>query len=184
MKKLFVLTALLLWIPQQAHTAEFCLGKGRIQVNYFGEVVLHPGVLLELEADILSFGKYQLYFGAGAGKYHHKWYHNAYFQNNALGLRYQSNKAFFMDTELNFAFFFTQADGDIYTAEYHDEYPYYPVEPNLRYGLAFFFGWKLPIEKFEFFLGPDIYMESQINYAQVPHFALRLGLSYNIGGKK
>ena len=184
MRKLILILILFLYIPHFLSAAEFRLDKGRIQVDYFGELIMHPGLLVELEADFLYFGKYRLFFGTGAGTYHHKWYHNAYFQNNSLGLRYQSNKAFFMDTEMNFAFFFTQPDGDIYTTEYHDEYPYYPVEPNLRYGVAFLFGWALPIEKMEFFFGPDIYFESQVNYAKIPHLALRVGASYQMGGKK
>lgn len=184
MKKFISILLLLILIPLFTVASDKPFSRGRLNASYFGELLLHPGVMIGADCYLMDLGKSELHFGAEIGGYHHKWYHNAFIGNYYLGIRLQSNKAFYFDPQLNFAFFLTRPDGDIYTTEYWDEYPSYPVEANLKFGTALIFGWDLKDNPWEVFFGPDIYMESKVNYMLIPHLAFKIGIAYELGGEK
>ena len=184
MKKILLILLLLLFVPFCAQAAETNRYHLRMSAAYYGELILHPGMTVGADFSFLQFKRFDVHLNVEVGGYHHKWYQNTYFSNYSLGFRFGSQKSFFIDPQLNFAFFLTEPDGDIYTTVYNDEYPHYPVEPNLKFGLAFLLGWRLNDLPVEIFFGPDIYLESKINYMLVPHFALKLGAAICLGGEK
>lgn len=184
MKKCISVLLLLLLIPWWTNAADKPFSRGRLNASYFGELLLHPGGTLGADCYLADIGKHELHFGAEIGGYHHKWYQNAFMFNYYLGLRLTSKNAFYFDPQLTFAFFFTRPDGDIYTTAYSDEYPLLPVETNLRFGTTLLFGWDLKDNPWELFFGPDIYMESKVNYQTLPHLAFRVGVAYELGGEK
>ena len=183
-KKLIFVLLLLILLPLCMSASDKPFSRMRFSASYFGELILHPGATVGIDFQIIDIGKNELHLGIEHGGYHHKWYHNAIFQNYTLGLRLKSKKQFFFDPQLNFAFFLTQPDGDIYTTQYDDEYPVYPVEPNLKFGTALIFGWDLKDNPWEIFFGPDIYLESKVNYMLIPHLAFKAGVAYELRGEK
>jgi hypothetical protein len=184
MKKVISILLLLILIPLCVNASEKPFSRIRLNASYFGELVLHPGAMVGVDLHLIALGKTELHIGNEIGGYHHKWYHNAIISNYYLGFRMTSRKAFYFDPQINIGFFFTQPDGDIYTTYYSDEYPFDPTEPNTHYGLSLIFGWDLKNNPWDVFFGPDIYMESKVNHMFVPHFALKIGVAYKIGGEK
>lgn len=184
MKKVISILLLLILIPLCVNASEKPFSRIRLNASYFGELILHPGAMIGFDYQLKTFGKNELHLGFDTGGYHHKWYQNAFIFNYYVGFRFRSNKCFYFDPQLNFAFFFTKPDGDIYTTEYWDEYPSYPVEPNLKFGTALIFGWDLKDNPWDVFFGPDIYMESKVNHMLIPHLAFKVGVAYEIGGEK
>ena len=71
--------------------------KVGVLVDYFGELVLHPGMAIGIDYSISKNGWFDLHWTTEVGGYYHKWNHTGLFAKTSIGTRYTTSFSWFMD---------------------------------------------------------------------------------------
>ena len=153
-----------------------------LKLEYFGELVLHPGLSVGLEYTVIRNKWVTVHWDADLGGYWHRWNNKSAFLKTSIGSRFAMGPLF-TDLNIGIGYLHAWADGDIYQ---HTEAG--GVEnvsnwghPHFMPNASILIGWdgsrrnNLP---WTVHLGPEIYLQSSFNHQFLPHVAVKMGITY------
>jgi len=152
------------------------------KVEYFGELVLHPGLSAGVEYTIAESKKISIHWNTDLGGYSHRWNNNAVFLKTSIGSRFMLGSAF-TDLNLGIGYMHSWADGMVYqraeTGKVEEANNW--GHPHFMPNASLLFGWdlgrktNLPVM---IHFGPEVYLQSSFNHIFLPHLAMKFGFTY------
>lgn len=156
-----------------------------IKFDYFGEIVLHPGLVVGAEYAFNEKKHITYHWDNEVGFYWHRWNNKALFLKSSVGARLYAGAAF-LNISSGIGYMQSWPAGDIYVRTNDGDVKRTETfgTPHLISSLVLLLGWdgrkkELP---FSIHLGPDIYMQSGFNRTWLPHLAFRAGVNYKFSG--
>ncbi len=159
-----------------------------IKMDYFGEVVLHPGLTIGIEYSLKENDWVNLHWDTEIGGYYHKWNHTGLLIKSSIGTRVVFPFAFLIDLNLGVGYLHTFPQGNVYIKDEKGG-----VVKDVNWGSPHFMpttslliGWdgaknrELPVL---IHLGIEAYLESSFNQIFLPHAALKVGVVYKLKKK-
>jgi len=158
--------------------------KIALKIEYFGELVLHPGLSVGMVYTIARKNWVTLHWDTDLGGYWHRWNNTSAFLKTSIGSRLAIGSAF-ADINLGSGYMHSWAAGKLYQRSESGG-----VEKAVNKGHSHFmstasllFGWdgsrnlNLP---WSIYFGPEVYLQSSFNHIFLPHVAAKLGLTYKL----
>ena len=158
--------------------------KIALKMEYFGELVLHPGLSVGLDYTVTKNNWVTIHWDFDLGGYWHRWNNTSAFLKSSIGSRFAIGSAF-VDINLGAGYMHSWAAGDLYQRAKDGG-----VEKAANKGHSHFmstasllFGWdrsrrqKLP---WSIYFGPEVYLQSSFNHIFLPHVAAKLGITYKL----
>jgi len=162
-------------------------GKVAFKLDYFGELVLHPGLSMGIDYTLSKKNWVTIHWDSEIGGYWHRWNNTALFFKTSIGTRLPVS-SLFVDLNLGMGYMHAFAAGPVYQKS-----PAGGVEKTTNWGHPHFMpftsllvGWdgtrkmKLP---WTFHVGAEIFLQSSFNHIFLPHAAARVGLTYTFKKK-
>lgn len=156
--------------------------KVAFKLDYFGELVLHPGLSLGIDYSLIRKNWVTVHWDSDLGGYWHKWNNTALFLKSSLGGRFPI-KSFFVDLNLGAGYMHSFAAGTMYqkSPEGGLEKATNQGHPHFMPTSSFLVGWdgtrkmNLP---WTFHIGVEAYLQSSFNHIFLPHAAAKVGFTY------
>lgn len=166
----------------------FHLKNLAVKLDYFGELIMHPGASVGVEYSFYQNKKgwFDLHWDADFGGHYHRWNHGGLFMTTTLGLRFTAGFGGLLDFNLGPGYLHTFPEGDVYQRNSTGELQKVRSAGSQHFmpNVSLLLGWtgtKKNIIPLTFRFGPAIYMESHFNHVFLPHLALKAGFSYQFG---
>lgn len=153
-----------------------------LKLDYFGELVLHPGMSIGIDYTLTKKRWITLHWDTDLGGYWHRWNHTALFLKSGVGARLPIS-SFFVDLNLGVGYMHSFAAGTIYQRVSDGG-----IEKAANWGHAhfmpnssFLIGWdgtrkmNLPLTVH---IGVEAYLQSSFNHLFLPHAAAKVGITY------
>lgn len=158
--------------------------KIAIKFDYFGELVLHPGLSFGIDYTLLKKKWTTLHWDTELGGYWHKWNNTALFAKTSLGSRFPI-WSMFVDLSLGVGYMHSFPGGKIYlrTTEGDIEKTTNWGHPHFMPTFSFLIGWDgtrnndLP---WTIHVGVEAYLQSSFNHIFLPHTAAKVGVTYRL----
>tara|TARA_B100000780_G_C21039063_1_gene416856 strand:+ start:382 stop:963 length:582 start_codon:yes stop_codon:yes gene_type:complete len=157
------------------------------KLEYFGELVLHPGLCIGIDYTISKNNWVTIHWDTDLGGYWHRWNNTSAFLKTSIGSRLAIGSTF-ADINIGAGYMHSWAAGTIYQRAENGG-----VEKATNWGHSHFmpttsllFGWdgtkknKLPCT---IYLGPEVYLQSSFNHTFLPHLAAKIGFTYKLNKK-
>lgn len=173
-----------LFAQEKGRTREKFEERLAVKVEYFGELVLHPGLSLGLDYTISKNNWVTIHWDTDLGGYWHRWNNTSAFLKTSIGSRLAIGSAF-ADINIGAGYMHSWAAGTVYQRAENGG-----VEKATNWGHSHFMptaslllGWdgsrknKLP---WTIYLGPEVYLQSSFNHTFLPHLAAKIGFTYKL----
>lgn len=157
--------------------------KVAVKFDYFGELVLHPGLSLGIDYTLSSKKWVTIHWDTDLGGFWHRWNTTAIFAKTSIGTRFPVS-SFFVDLNAGAGYMHSFPAGKIYQRSADGG-----VEKATNWGHSHFMptfsvllGWagsrkaNLPLK---IHIGPDVYLQSSVNHTLISHVAAKVGITYN-----
>jgi hypothetical protein len=159
-------------------------GKLAIKVEYFGELVLHPGMAAGMEYTLVQNQKVAIHWDASLGGYWHRWNHTAAFLKTSVGSRFAMGPAF-ADVNLGVGYMHSWAAGVLYQRAEDGGVELASNKGNSHFmpGVSILLGWnggRRTNRSWMIYIGPEVYLQSAFNHTFLPHVAARVGFTYKL----
>ena len=156
--------------------------KVALKLDYFGELVLHPGLSIGIDYTLAKKNWVTIHWDSDLGGYWHRWNNTALFLKSSIGARLPI-KSFFVDLNLGAGYMHAFAAGTMYqiSSEGGLEMAANWGHPHFISTSSFLIGWdgtrkmNLP---WTFHAGVEAYLQSSFNHIFLPHAAAKVGLTY------
>lgn len=156
--------------------------KVAFKLDYFGELVLHPGLSMGVDYTLAKKNWVTVHWDSEVGGYWHRWNHTAVFLKTSIGTRFPI-KSLFVDLNLGAGYMHSFAAGTIYQKS-----PDGGLEEATNWGhshfmptSSFLIGWDGTRKKnlpWTFHIGAEVYLQSSFNHIFLPHTAAKVGFTY------
>lgn len=158
--------------------------KVSVKFDYFGELVLHPGLSLGIDYTLTSRKWVIVHWDMDLGGYWHRWNNTALFAKTSIGTRFPVS-FLFVDLNMGVGYMHSFPAGKIYqrSAEGGVERAPNWGHPHFMPASSLLLGWdgnreaNLPIR---IHIGPEVYLQSSVNHTYIPHVAAKVGITYNL----
>ena len=156
--------------------------KVAFKLDYFGELVLHPGLSLGTDYTLAEKRWITLHWDSELGGYWHRSNNTALFLKTSIGTRFPIG-SLFVDLNLGAGYMHSFAAGTIYqkSSEGGLEKATNLGHSHFMPYTSFLIGWdgtrkkKLPLT---FHIGVEAYLQSSFNHIFLPHAAAKVGFTY------
>ncbi len=156
--------------------------KVAFKFNYFGELVLHPGMTVGIDYTLSKYNRLTVHWDVDLGGYWHRWNNTSLFLKSTIGTRFAAGPVF-ADLNAGIGYMHSFAAGTIYERAADGG-----VEKASNWGHAHFmpnasllFGWdgtRNGKQRWTVHLGPEVYLQSSFNHIFLPHLAINAGVTY------
>lgn len=164
-------------IPRIAHNEKIAF-----KLNYFGELILHPGFTTGIEYTLTKNNWLAIHSDFDVGGYWHRWNNTSLFLKTSIGSRFTIGPVF-ADLNVGIGYMHSFAAGPVYQRSSNGD-----VERTTNWGKPYFmpnasllFGWDRTKKNKKIqtvFIGPEIYLQYPHNHIFLPHIALKAGITY------
>ncbi len=156
--------------------------RGAIKVEYFGELVLHPGLSMGIDYTVKEHKWVTVHWNTDLGAYWHKWNNTSVFLKTTMGSRF-SIGSFFTDINLGVGYMHTWAAGEMYEKDGNGGAKKATNRGHAHFitNTSLLMGWdgsrkhNLP---WMIYIGPEVYLQSSFNHIFLPHMAAKVGFTY------
>ena len=161
--------------------------KVAVKIEYFGELVLHPGLSIGIDYTLTKKKWVDIHWDTEIGGYWHRWNNTALFLKSSVGARFPIS-FMFLDFNLGAGYMHSFPAGIIYQRASDGS-----VEKAVNWGHSHFMptfsvlvGYggtrenKLP---YTIHVGVEAYLQSSFNHTFLPHTAAKIGITYNFRNK-
>jgi len=153
-----------------------------VKFDYFGELVLHPGISLGIDYTLSSKNWMTVHWDTDLGGYWHRWNNTALFAKTSIGTRFPIS-SMFVDLNLGAGYMHSFPAGKIYQRSADGGVEKAPNWGHAHFMPAFsvLLGWdrsrkaNLP---FSIHVGAETYLQSAVNHTFIPHAAAKVGFTY------
>jgi hypothetical protein len=155
-----------------------------IKVEYFGELVLHPGMTVGVEYTLSKNKFITVHWNNDLGGYWHRWNNTSIFLKSSIGSRFAMGPVF-ADLNAGIGYMHSFAAGTIYRrasdggVEKAHNWGHAHFIPNA----SFLLGWdgtRKGKHRWTIHLGPEIYLQYPYNHIFLPHVAVKIGFTYKV----
>jgi hypothetical protein len=155
-----------------------------VKFEYFGELVLHPGLAIGMECTVVRKKWVSMHWDIDLGGFWHRWNNTSVFLKTSVGSRFAIG-SLFADINLGVGYAHSWAAGVLYQraedggVERAANWGHHHFMPNA----SFLLGWdgsrrnNLP---WAIYIGPEVYLQSSFNHTFLPHLAAKIGFTYKI----
>lgn len=158
--------------------------RAAIKVDYFGELVMHPGLSVGLDYTLAQSKVVTLHWDTDLGGFWHRWNNSSAFLKTSIGARVAMGSAF-VDANLGAGYMHSWAAGSIYqrAEDGSVEKANNEGHPHFMPTFSFLLGWdgsrkyNLP---WSVHLGVEIYLQYPYNHIFLPHVAAKVGFTYKL----
>lgn len=156
--------------------------KLAVKVEYFGELVLHPGLSLGMDYTILRNKWMTAHWDTDLGGYWHRWNNTSIFLKTTIGSRFALGPMF-TDLNLGIGYMHSWAAGELYQRADDGGVEKAPNRGHSHFmpTASFLFGWdgtRRNNSPWTIYMGPEIYLQSSFNHIFLPHAAFKIGFTY------
>lgn len=153
-----------------------------IKVEYFGELVLHPGLSVGMDFTVIRKKWVTVHWDTDLGGYWHRWNNTSVFLKTSIGSRFAMGPVF-ADINLGVGYMHSWASGVLYQRAEDGgvEKAANWGHPHFMPNASFLLGWdgsrrnNLP---WTVHIGPEVYLQSSFNHIFLPHVAAKIGITY------
>lgn len=155
-----------------------------IKYEYFGELVLHPGVAIGVEYMLSNHKWISVHWNNDLGGFWHRWNNTSFFLKSSIGTRF-SKGPLFADLNVGIGYMHSFAAGPIYQKSSSGK-----IEKARNLGHAhfipnasFLLGWgptHKKMQSWRIHVGPEVYLQSSYNHIYLPHVATKVGFTYKL----
>lgn len=158
--------------------------KVTFKLEYFGELVLHPGLAFGLEYKLISKKFLSLHWNNDVGGYWHRWNTGAIFYKSSIGSRFSMGPVF-ADFNIGIGYMHSFAAGTIYqrASDGGVKKARNFGHPHFMPNASLLLGWDATRngkQNWTIHFGPEVYLQSSFNHIFLPHIAMKLGLTYRL----
>jgi len=141
--RFIVCLSLLLSLTSFGQESEAQLGKLGINVGYFGEFVLHPGMYAGVDYSVWSNKRFDAHWNSEIGFYIHKWNNNSFFAQSSFGIRYTTSFSMLIDLNVGVGYMLSLPNGDVYQVDPTGNLVLKgrPATSHFKPHLSLLFGW-------------------------------------------
>ncbi|VXD14319.1 hypothetical protein [Marinoscillum sp. 108] len=155
-----------------------------LKVEYFGELVLHPGLSLGLDYTMVRNSWVTLHWDTDLGGYWHRWNNTSVFLKTSFGSRFAVGPVF-ADINLGVGYMHSWAAGVMYqrTENGGVEKAANLGHPHFMPNASFLLGWDGSRRKalpWTIHIGPEVYLQYPYNHIFLPHVAAKIGFTYKL----
>lgn len=180
---LCVLSSLIVNAQELEHNNRF-KDKLALKVEYFGELVLHPGIVVGFDYTVVKKKWVTIHWDADLGGYWHRWNNTSAFVRTTIGSRFAMGPVF-ADINIGAGYMHQWAAGDVYVKGENGGvkrttnwgHPHFMPSGSLLLGWD---GGKRNNLPWTVYLGPEVYLQSNFNHIFLPHAAAKVGFTYKI----
>ncbi len=156
--------------------------KVALKLDYFGELVLHPGMTVGVEYSLSKNKLLTVHWDNDLGGYYHRWNNVAVFVKSSIGTRFNVG-AVFADINAGIGYMHSFAAGTIYQRAFDGvvEKARNWGHPHFMPNASFLLGWDASRngnQQWTVHVGPEVYLQSSFNHIFLPHVAAKLGMTY------
>lgn len=156
--------------------------KLAVKVEYFGELVLHPGLSIGIENTLAKNNWIMVHWDIDLGGYWHRWNNTTVFLKTSIGSRLAMGKIF-ADMNLGVGYMHSWAAGTMYQRTEDGGlkkaanwgHPY--LMPTASFLLGYD-GSKRNNLPWTVHIGPEVYLQYPYNHLFIPHVAAKIGFTY------
>jgi hypothetical protein len=156
--------------------------KVALKLDYFGELVLHPGLSIGVDYTLAKMNWVTLHWDSELGGYWHRWNNTAMFLKTSIGTRFPV-RSLFIDLNVGAGYMHSFAAGAMYQISPEDgiEIASNWGSPHFMPTSSFLIGWdgtrkmNLP---WTIHAGVEAYLQSSFNHIFLPHAAAKVGFTY------
>ena len=161
--------------------------KVAVKLDYFGELVLHPGLTFGVEYSLLKKEWVNVHWDTELGGFWHRWNNTSFIFKSSIGTRLPV-WSMFVDFNLGAGYMHSFPAGKIYRRAADGS-----VEKASNWGSSHFMptssvlvGWdgsrnkELPLT---IHIGVEAYLQSAFNHIFLPHAAAKVGITYKFRKK-
>ena len=153
-----------------------------VKFDYFGELVLHPGLSLGIDYTLKSEKWVTVHWDTELGGYWHRWNNKALFAKTSIGTRFPVS-SLFVDLNMGAGYMHSFPAGKIYRRSEDGGVEKAPNLGHAHFMPAFsvLLGWdgsrkaNLPLS---IHIGAEAYLQSAVNHTFIPHTAAKVGITY------
>ncbi len=153
-----------------------------VKFDYFGELVLHPGLSLGIDYTLSSKKWVTVHWDTDLGGYWHRWNNTAIFAKTSIGTRFPFS-SMFVDLNMGAGYMHSFPAGKIYQRSADGGVEKAPNwgHPHFMPTFSVLLGWdgsrkaNLPLS---FHIGAEAYLQSAVNHTFIPHVAAKVGITY------
>lgn len=154
-----------------------------VKVEYFGELVLHPGVSVGVDYTLATYQRVTVHWNTDLGGYWHRWNNTSAFLKTSIGSRVAMG-SLFADLNLGVGYMHSWAAGVLYEKAEGDSVTKAANRghAHLMTTACFLIGWDGSSSNLPWMLhiGPEIYLQSSFNHIFLPHIAAKIGFTYKL----
>ena len=161
--------------------------KVAFKIDYFGELVLHPGLSLGIDYTLSTKKWVTVHWDTEIGGYWHRWNNTALFVKSSVGTRLPI-WSMFVDFNLGAGYMHSFPAGKIYrraadgSVERASNWGSPHFMPTISVLLGYDGGRKNDLP-FTIHAGVETYLQSSFNHIFLPHVAAKIGLTYKFRKK-
>lgn len=153
-----------------------------LKVEYFGELVLHPGLAVGLDYTITRKKWVTVHWDTDLGGYWHRWNNTSVFLKTSIGSRFAMGPVF-ADINLGVGYMHSWPAGTLYqrAEDGSVEKARNWGHPHFMPNASLLLGWdgssrnNLP---WSVYIGPEVYLQYPYNHIFLPHVAAKIGFTY------
>ncbi|WP_339792018.1 hypothetical protein [uncultured Imperialibacter sp.] len=158
-----------------------------LKADYFGELVLHPGLTVGMDYTVAENKWATLHWDTDLGGFWHRWNNSSVFLKTAFGFRLTIGSVF-ADINLGVGYLHSWAAGSVYQraeeggVEKAANWGHSHLMPNT----SFLMGWdgsRRNNRRWAVHAGPEVYLQSSFNHIFLPHVAAKIGFTYKLNQK-
>ena len=162
--------------------------KVAVKIDYFGELVLHPGLSLGVDYALTSKKWVTVHWDTELGGYWHRWNNTALFFKSSIGTRFPI-KSLFIDLNIGAGYMHSFPAGNIYRRTTDGGVEKGPNRGYSHFMPAFsvlfgFDGTRNHDLPFTIHVGAEAYLQSSFNHIFLPHAAAKIGVTHKFRRKQ
>jgi|GEM_PF-1793620 len=155
-----------------------------LKLNYFGELVLHPGLTVGIDYTVKKKNWVTIHWDTDLGGFHHHWNNTSLFLKSSIGSRFPI-RSIFIDLNLGIGYMHSFVAVDVYQKSENGG-----IERIRNWGhghfmpnSSFLIGWdgtRNLNRPWTFHIGAEAYLQSAFNHIFLPHVAAKIGFTYKL----
>lgn len=187
-KLILIFSAIIIPSSISAQEKNLDFSKLAVKLDYFGELVLHPGIVAGVDYTLSSKKWFNLHWDGELGGYIHKWNNNSIFVQSSIGIRFISSFSAYLDLNIGVGYMLSSPNGDVYSLNDQGKLTNKgrPHTSHFKPSLSLMFGWDGKRKKnipLTIHFGVEASIQTGLNSFILPHAAFRLGATYQLKNK-
>lgn len=159
--------------------------KVALKIQYFGELVLHPGLSIGIDYTLLNSKRVSIHIDTDLGGFWHRWNNSSVFLKSSIGSKFDMGPIF-TDITVGLGYMHSWSAGPLFERTENGDIGRAKNNGNPHFipNASFLIGWDTNNKKnkhsWRAFIGPEAYLQSSYNHMLMPHLAAKIGITLKL----